>query len=241
MRTWYAMWLSRIDEAIATAEQQEQEKRRGEEARPPTPDWVTELGIGVGSRPIEVHVGGCYPAGKRRRAITREQAEQPRGWKPPTESPGEGWQVPVVEVLAPTFDRYDVVGFYADPAKWKSHVADWEAAYGPRLLVQSTRNHPIEWWMTGGRSTLIVRALEKFHTALTERELTIDGSPALVRHLLNSRRRKTRTGIQIMKENPDSPNKIDAAIAAVLAWQCRLDAVAAGLAVEAEEMGGCTF
>ncbi|MEV8349049.1 terminase [Streptomyces niveus] len=170
--------------------------------------------------------------------------EQPRGWKPPTDSPGEGWQVPVVEVLATiaaTFDRYDVVGFYADPAKWESHVADWEAAYGPRLLVQSTRNHPIEWWMTGGRSTLIVRALEKFHTALTERELTIDGSPALVRHLLNSRRRKTRSGIQIMKENPDSPNKIDAGIAAVLAWQCRLDAIAAGLAVEVEEMGGFTF
>ncbi|MGO4630508.1 terminase [Streptomyces sp. 2RAF24] len=154
------------------------------------------------------------------------------------------WQVPVVEVLAAVaeaFATYDVVGMYADPAKWESHVADWEAAYGPRLQVKSTRNHPIEWWMTGGRSTLIVRALEKFHTALTECELTHDGSSALVRHLLHSRRRKTRSGIQIMKENPDSPNKIDAAVAAVLAWQCRLDAIAAGLAVEAEEMGGYTF
>ncbi|WP_406318589.1 DUF6233 domain-containing protein [Streptomyces sp. NBC_00118] len=42
--------------------------------RPPTPDWVVELSIGVGARPIEVHVGGCYAAGKRQRAITREQA-----------------------------------------------------------------------------------------------------------------------------------------------------------------------
>ncbi|EFE74565.1 terminase [Streptomyces filamentosus] len=170
--------------------------------------------------------------------------EQPKGWKPPAGEPGEGWQVPVVEVLAKvheTFRRYDVVGMYADPAKWESHVADWEAAYGPQLKVQSTRNHPIEWWMTGGRSTLIVRALEKFHTALTECELTLDGASALVRHLLNSRRRKTRSGIQIMKANPDSPDKIDAAIAAVLAWQCRLDAIAAGLAVEPEEMGGFTF
>ncbi|MFI7239676.1 terminase [Streptomyces cyaneofuscatus] len=154
------------------------------------------------------------------------------------------WQVPVVEVLAAVaeaFATYDVVGMYADPAKWESHVADWEAAYGPRLKVKSTRNHPVEWWMTGGRSTLIVRALEKFHTALTECELTHDGSSALVRHLLNARRRKTRSGIQIMKSNPDSPDKIDAAVAAVLAWQCRLDAIAAGLAVEPEEMGGFTF
>ncbi|MFJ8760835.1 terminase [Streptomyces cyaneofuscatus] len=154
------------------------------------------------------------------------------------------WQVPVVEVLAAVaeaFATYDVVGMYADPAKWESHVADWEAAYGPRLQVKSTRNHPIEWWMTGGRSTLIVRALEKFHTALTECELTHDGASALVRHLLNARRRKTRSGIMIMKSNPDSPDKIDAAVAAVLAWQCRLDAIAAGLAVEPEEMGGFTF
>ncbi|WP_326631508.1 MULTISPECIES: DUF6233 domain-containing protein [unclassified Streptomyces] len=32
------------------------------------------LNIGVCAGPIEVHVGGCYTAGKRHRAITREQA-----------------------------------------------------------------------------------------------------------------------------------------------------------------------
>ncbi|WP_392750521.1 DUF6233 domain-containing protein [Streptomyces sp. LN590] len=74
LRTWYGMWVARIDEAIAAAEQQEREKQQGEERRPPTPDWIVELGIGVGSPPIEVHVGGCYSAGKRRRAISREQA-----------------------------------------------------------------------------------------------------------------------------------------------------------------------
>ncbi|MYT23496.1 terminase [Streptomyces sp. SID7760] len=165
-----------------------------------------------------------------------------RVWEAPLKA--KDWQVPVVEVLAEvseTFEKYDVVGFYADPAKWESHVADWEAAFGPRLKVQATRNHPIEWWMTGGRSTLIVRALEKFHTAVVEGELTYDGSSVLTRHALNARRRKTRSGIQIMKEHPDSANKIDAIIAAVLAWQCRLDAIAAGLAVEEEAMGGFTF
>jgi hypothetical protein len=161
----------------------------------------------------------------------------------PDGKPAE-WQVPVVEVLAAVHDAfatYDVVGMYADPAKWESHVADWEAAYGPRLKVQATRNHPIEWWMTGGRSTLIVRALEKFHTALTEGELTHDGSSALVRHLVNARRRPSRSGLQIGKAHPDSPKKIDAAVAAVLAWQCRLDAIAKGVAAAEEEMFGGTF
>ncbi|WP_328890601.1 DUF6233 domain-containing protein [Streptomyces sp. NBC_00316] len=67
------MWVVRINEAIATAEQREREKRQGEERRPPTPDWIMEFGIAVGRRPIEVHVGGCYAAGKRQRPITREQ------------------------------------------------------------------------------------------------------------------------------------------------------------------------
>ncbi|MFE9855631.1 DUF6233 domain-containing protein [Streptomyces sp. NPDC005780] len=74
LRTWYAMWVVRIDEAIAAAEQREKEERQGEERRPAPPDWVLELGIGVGAPPTEVHVGGCYAAGKRRRAISREQA-----------------------------------------------------------------------------------------------------------------------------------------------------------------------
>ncbi|WP_329161564.1 DUF6233 domain-containing protein [Streptomyces sp. NBC_01717] len=56
----------------AAAEQRERERQQGEERRPPTPDWVVELGIGVGARPIDV--GGCYAAGKRHRTITREQA-----------------------------------------------------------------------------------------------------------------------------------------------------------------------
>lgn len=165
-------------------------------------------------------------------------------WEQPDGAAGRDWQVPVVEVLAlvqETFERFDVVGMYADPAKWESHVADWEAAYGPRLKVQSTRQHPIEWWMTGGRSTLVVRALEKFHTAVVEGELTYDGSSALTRHMVNARRRTSRSGLQIAKAHPDSPKKIDAAVAAVLAWQCRLDAIAKGVAAEDEEMFGGTF
>ncbi len=35
LRTWHAMWLARIDKAIATAEQREAETRRGAEVRPP--------------------------------------------------------------------------------------------------------------------------------------------------------------------------------------------------------------
>jgi phage terminase large subunit-like protein len=153
-------------------------------------------------------------------------------WEQPEGPFGEEWQVPTVEVLAAVedaFKTYRVVGMYADPAKWESHVATWEAKHGRRLKVKSTAQHPIEWWMTGGRSNLIVRALEKFRSSVVDGELTHDGSSVLTRHVLNARRRESRSGIQIAKEHPESPRKIDAAIAAVLAWQCRVDAVAKGL------------
>lgn len=153
-------------------------------------------------------------------------------WEQPDGPAGDDWQVPSTEVDAAvrsTFDRYQVVGFFADPAKWESYIAGWEAAFAGRLKVKSTAQHPIEWWMTGGRSSLIVRALEQFHSAVIDGELTHDGSFVLTRHILNARRRPSRSGLQIGKEHPDSARKIDAAIAAVLAWQARLAALAAGV------------
>jgi hypothetical protein len=127
-----------------------------------------------------------------------------------------------------TFEKYEVVGFYADPAKWESHVAEWEARYGSKLVAKATIQHPIEWWMTGGRSLYTVRALEKFRSAVIDGELKHDGSSALTRHVLAARMINTRAGVQIAKEHPASDRKIDAAVAAVLAWQARLDALAKG-------------
>lgn len=152
-------------------------------------------------------------------------------WEEPDGPDGVGWQVPTTEVDAAVrtaFDRFTVIGFYADPALWESYVAQWEAAYGKGLKVKSRRDHPIEWWMVGGRSAVVSRALEQFAGAVTDGELSHDGTFTLTRHVLNARRRIVRNVVQIAKEHRDSSRKIDAAVAAVLAWQARLDAVAAG-------------
>ncbi|MGC4947683.1 DUF6233 domain-containing protein [Streptomyces sp. DT224] len=76
LRTWHAMWLARLDRAIAEAETREAEKRRGEEARQPVPDWMIEHGIGQGSPPSELHAGDCHMAGRRVQPVTRDQALQ---------------------------------------------------------------------------------------------------------------------------------------------------------------------
>lgn len=152
-------------------------------------------------------------------------------WEQPEGPAGEDWWVPTVEVEAAVrsaFDRYRVVGFYADPAAdWRSFVAKWEAEYGSKLKARSTQQHPIEWWMN--RPQITSRALEQLRAAIVNGELTHDGSFALTRHMLNARRRESRSGLQISKEHPQSARKIDAAIAAMLAWQARMDALAKGL------------
>lgn len=152
-------------------------------------------------------------------------------WEQPDGAAGKDWWVPTDEVEAAVrkaFQRWKVVGFYADPAAdWRSFIASWEFAYGRRLRVRSTQQHPIEWWMN--RAQLVVRALEQFHSAVVNGGMTHDGSFALTRHVLNARRRPSRSGLQIAKEHPDSRRKIDAAVAATLAWQARIDAVSKGI------------
>lgn len=156
-------------------------------------------------------------------------------WEQPTGAAGEGWEVPksaVHATVADAFKNLTVVGFYADPAKWETDVAQWEATFGRRLhkKVRATEAHPISFWMTGGRAAKASQAIDELHTAIVDGEMTHDGSGALTRHVLNARNRYGRFGMAIAKDNPDSPKKIDAAVAASLAFKCRLDALAAGIA-----------
>ncbi|MGW2426745.1 DUF6233 domain-containing protein [Streptomyces sp. NPDC001709] len=54
--------------------QQQAEQEHGRRAKPRPPEWIVELGIGVGRPPTQVHRGTCYMAGKRRRPVGRDEA-----------------------------------------------------------------------------------------------------------------------------------------------------------------------
>jgi hypothetical protein len=144
---------------------------------------------------------------------------------------GKDWSPNPIEVDAVArecFNRWRVVGFYADPSGWTEHVAKWEAAFGRRLRVKAKQNEPIAVWPRG-KTTMAVEAVEQLRSAIVNRECSHDGSSSLTRHVLNARMRKASTGYLIYKGYPDSPDKIDAAYAAVMAWKARLDAVAKGV------------
>jgi len=110
----------------------------------------------------------------------------------------------------------------------------WEADFGPKLKVKASPNHAIRFWVSGAGQSKFVHCLSRFHDAIVDKDLLHAGDPILTRHVLNSRRRSGRYGISIAKATPDSPNKIDAAIAAVLAYEARNQAVAGGALAEAQ-------
>ncbi|WP_318201019.1 DUF6233 domain-containing protein [Streptomyces sp. SCL15-4] len=74
LETWLAVSLDRVRQQIAAAERQQQEQQRGEQARPPAPDWLLELGIGRDTPAVYVHEGGCWNAGKRSKGVDRSTA-----------------------------------------------------------------------------------------------------------------------------------------------------------------------
>lgn len=165
-------------------------------------------------------------------------------WEKPEGPEGDGWQVDresVDNAVNRAFERYEVCGFYADPPHWQDYVDRWTAEHGEQLQVRATQARPLEWWTN--RPTAMESALDRFMEAVEDKGLShaesldVDEPSALLRlgatltrHVRNARRRPMgRNHLGIGKEHAKSPKKIDAAMSAVLAYECRADAVAAGI------------
>lgn len=137
------------------------------------------------------------------------------------------WQVPQEEVDAAVrdmFDRFQVWRLYADPPYWRDWIKAWTAEYGADRVI--------EWWTNRRRQ--MAEALRAYDTAMRTGAVTHSGDPNFTRHIANARREdlpaKDEQGKPlwiIRKERPDSPLKMDAAMAGCLAWEARNDAIAA--------------
>lgn len=143
----------------------------------------------------------------------------------------QDWQPPLLDVqntIDWCFEHYNVVGFYADPSGWQSQVAEWEAKYGRKLKVRPSRNSPVAAWPRS-KTSAVSEWVENLRQAIWMHEVTIGSSHRMVRHLLNARMRSTRTGYLLYKAYPDSPDKIDGAYAAMLAFRAMMEAVSLGV------------
>lgn len=153
-------------------------------------------------------------------------------WEKPEMLDLQNWEVPADEVqgvVSETFERWDVWRMYCDPPYWESLVAEWAGKYGEKRVI--------EWWTN--RPKAMAYAIKAFNTAINSGELLHDGNPHLTRHIGNAVRRILKMRDEeghplwtIYKERPESPLKIDAAMSAILSWEARGDAMAAGVNVK---------
>ena len=135
---------------------------------------------------------------------------------------GEEWYIPVDQVTAAVTracNRFRVRQLYADPSNWWSEIGEWRRRHRSAGVL--------EYPPTPRK---MAPAIDRFLTDIRAGLLTWDGNPVLRKHLLSARIEKTRgeTGARLMKVGRSEFDRIDGAIASVLAYQARADAVEAG-------------
>lgn len=146
-------------------------------------------------------------------------------WERPEGPKGDEWTVPknlVNSTVHEALRTYNVVGFYADVREWESYIADWSEDFGGSLIVRSPARDGISWDMRGAlkRST---QAHERLLNSIFNRKLKQDGDRRLRRHVFNVKRDENIHGVYFQKETPDSPRKIDAYAALMLAHEALTD------------------
>lgn len=137
-------------------------------------------------------------------------------WEDPAD--GQPWEVTSAEVdaaVADAMERYRVVRGYFDPPLWQTEIDDWTHDYGDERVRRFATKR--------GR---MIDAVERFRTDLAATRLRHTGDEALTRHALNAQMREVRGGYWLAKPGSGPADKIDLAVAAVLAYEARADALA---------------
>ena len=147
-------------------------------------------------------------------------------WTRP-EHADEDYEHPLDEVdaaMRDAFEQWYPWRVYIDPQKIGSLVDTWRGRWGQERVTA---------WVTS-RTRQMAFAVRGFRDSLAASDMTHDGDEMFTRHVANARRWKTnvkdeegRPMTVIGKDRQGSPRKMDAAVAAVLAWEARGDAIAA--------------
>lgn len=125
------------------------------------------------------------------------------------------------------FSTYNVLAFYADVALWESDINRWSDQFRDGLVVRASSHSSIGWDMRGGLKR-VTATNELVMAAVESGSFKYDGDSTLTRHMLNVRRRHNNFGVSFGKESRDSPKKIDAYAATLLAFMAANDVAERG-------------
>lgn len=121
----------------------------------------------------------------------------------------DDWRVntqDVEDAIIQFCSRHNVKEIACDPYRWQRSMDAMLEMGLPVIEFPSTS------------PSRMVSACQKFYTSVTEQTMNHDGDALLERHLSNAVIKTDRLGPRIVKEHRGSPRKIDAAVAAVIAF-----------------------
>ena len=119
--------------------------------------------------------------------------------------------------MAELFDTYEIERVYCDPPLWATEIDDWAGLYGEKKIVRFATFRPAQ----------IHTALERFVTDLISKRITHDGCPITQVHISNARKVARGRDVYVLAK-PSNHQKIDAAMASVLAHEAAADSRASG-------------
>lgn len=127
-------------------------------------------------------------------------------------NPGDPrWRVPRAEVdraVDLAMERYDVVELAADPWGWRSEIEGWAARHGEERVIE---------WPTNVVKRM-APATDRIYQAIVTGRVSHDGDERLAAHMRNCVAETTAQGDLVRKDRKGSPRKIDAAVAAIVAF-----------------------
>lgn len=141
-------------------------------------------------------------------------------WQKPDGPAGDNWHINEEEVdsmVHMVFREYKVRAFYADVALWESWIQSWADLYREVLLIKASPRGAVAFDMRGNQQK-ITRGNEALLQSILDRKTFHNGDPLLRRHALNAKRRENQWGLTFGKESRESPHKVDAYAAALLAF-----------------------
>lgn len=141
---------------------------------------------------------------------------RPTIWKP------EEWggRIPRGEVnvaVEEVFETYRVARAYFDPQDWYSEIGDWAQKHGTE--------HVFEW--PTNQVSRMYPAIRRFEIDMTTGRITQDGCPLTFTAMANAVK-IAKPGQKYVLGKPEDHQKIDPAMASILAHEAAMDARAKG-------------
>jgi HK97 family phage portal protein len=154
------------------------------------------------------------------------------------EKPADDYEHPVDDIdgaVVEAFEHFTVWRAYVHPRRIDHLLDRWRGRWGEKRVIpwDTNRPRPVAW------------AVRNYTTAIGAGDMSHNGDETLAQHIQNAKKQKVNVTDDkrlemhtIAKDRPESDNYINGAMAGILSWEARGDAIAAGASRPGHAVGG---